>query len=620
MKFGGGLPSKLRTGPFRSIWLGISLLGILFQLGDSGRADAASAARCGDCPNPLVVFRDTQYGGDIPNFKEYDQWEQIKKGYRADADRSQQSRAFAVLFTFMKANPCVDVQYTLTEWIPENIRMGKKGTAKYAVDTYILFDTKGAGEKALVRRSVGGRVQLELVPKLGTIEVTHKLIALKNNETYDTGNYSIDWVQDPPEGEKYFRAEDDQKLEKDGEVWVGGNGLVMGSFPPQLLENEIEFRKGDIGVTIRKKETPSACNLHIGETIQRGATRLLRLQIGNIKNQFHETLPNNVRIALKVKNGKLLGGERIGEWHVYHTMDGRISQDVLYEPPACDRAQEDTLEIAGMCEFHDGPTSVGETRIRKKIPNSRCVSFAILRGSRSEKRTSDCVESSPGYSKKWKSREELTIEASVLMTFEDDYSVNYNKQRDEYRWVLKVKDITLSDFSYRQTSERSSQDYDSMSPPLVKDIQVSASGWATDPMVFKKDEKVIQIYIDGKTRKAKRAFMSAEIGFVLHYKTRMTGRERKSGAMGPPYSYVDVKPTETVQEANHRFTITAVEENVKTPSGGGWNKDREVTFGDGISFFGGQGKKVLSESFKGGCGQSIEERTFRWEIHMKPGK
>ncbi len=600
----------MRARLFRLFWIGIASSVIMFQLWDSGRAGAASQGNCGDCPNPLVVFRETQYSGDIPNFKEYDQWEEIKKrGFRTSI--YQVFRAFSTLFTSIENNPCVDVQYTLTESaVSPDQPMGKKGTAKYAIDTQIHFDTKVAGENALVRRAVGGQVQLALVPKLGTIEITHKLIALKNNEVYDLGNSFIDWTQNPPEGEEYFHAEEDRKLEKDGKVWLGGNGLVTGSFPPERLEKEIEFQKGDIGITIRKKETPTACTLHIDDTVQRGATRLHRLQIGDIKNQFHETLPQNVRIALKVKNGKLMGGERIGGWQVYNTMAGRISQDVLYEPPACDRAQEDTLEIAGMCDFHDGPASVGETRVRKKIPNSQCVSYAILRGGRVEKRASDCVESSSGYSKKWKSKEELSIEASVLMTFEDDYSVNYNKHTDEYRWVLKVKDITLSDFRYSQTSERSSQDYDSQSPPLTKDIQFSASGWATDPMVIKKDEKVIQIYIDGKTRKAKRAYLSAEIGYLRHYKTRMAGRERKKGpGIADPYYYVELKPYEAIQEANHRFTISSLEQ-----------KDREVTFGDGLSFFGGQGKKVLSESFKGGCGQSTEERTFRWEVHLKPGK
>jgi len=569
---------------------------------------AASPAGCGDCPNPLVVFRDTQYDGDLPDFKEYDQWEEIKKK-GSQSDWTQQSRAFAILFTFRKANPCADVQYTLTEAETLSDKgMGKKGTAKYAVETQITFDTKVAGEKALVQRLAGGQVQLALLPKLGNIKVTHKLIALKNNEVYDLGNYFLDWVQDPPGGEEYFPARKDQKLEKDGKVWLGGNGLVMGSFPPRLLENEIEFQKGDIGITIRKKETPIACTLQTEDSFQRGATRLRRLHVGNIKNGFQERLPRNVRIALKVKNGKLLGGEKMGEWNVYNTTEGRISQELLYEAPTCDRAREDTLEIAGMCEFHDGPASVGETRVRKKIPNPRCVSYAVLRGSRIEKRASDCVESSPGYSKKWKSKEDLSIEASVLMTFEDDYSVNYNKHTDEYRWVLKVKDITLSDFSYRQTAERFSQDYDSQSPPLTKDVQVSSSGWATDPRVVKKDEKVIQIYFDGKTRKAKRAYLSAEIGYLHHSQTRMAGRERKKGpGIADPYSYAELKPFEAVQEANHRFTISSLEE-----------KDREVTFGDGISFFGGQGKKNLSESFRGGCGQSTEERTFRWEIHLKP--
>lgn len=620
-------PGKCSARRFRlclcgSFPLALSIGGAALPPPDPAGAEAAPQASCGDCPNPLVMFRDTRYAGDLPSFEEYDQWEDIKKGNYGSV-LSQRSRAFAVLFAFTKANPCADTQYALTESIaaPGAI-VGKKGRAKYAVDTRILFKSGAPGEKALVRRSVGGQSRLALVPKLGTIEVTHTLVALKNNETYDTGRFFIDWVEDPPQGEEYFHAQKDQKLEAEGRVWAGGNGLISGSFPPDRLETDIEFSKGDVGVTIRKKETPAACSLYIDDTVQRGTNRLYRLRIEDIENQFRETLPANVRIALRVKSGKLLGGESIGEWHVYQTAGGRIPGEILYDLPQCDRAYDDTLEIAGVCDFHDGPASVGETRIRKRIPNSRCVSFAILRGAVRETRTSDCTETSAGYSKKWKSKEESSIEASVLMSFEDVYSVNYLERADEYRWVLRVKEIVLSDFDYRRTFERSSQDYDSMNPPLRKDTREFSRGWAADPTVIAKNDRVIQIYFDGKTRRAKRAFMSADIGFLQHHETRMTGRERQAGpGIGDPYYYVDMKPLETVQEARHRFAITAVQSNAGKPaSGGGSYRDHEVSFGDGIDFFGGQGEVVRSEALRAGCTRSTEQRTFRWEIHLKPVK
>jgi len=200
------------------------------------------------------------------------------------------------------------------------------------------------------------------------------------------------------------------------------------------------------------------------------------------------------------------------------------------------------------------------------VRNPPSFPYATLRATRIEKASADCVKEDGGYTKKWKAKDETYVDASVLILVEDGYRVSYLKDVNEYRWVLKVKDIKLSNFSYSSKFERSSQDYDSQISPLRKDIQVSASGWANDPAVIKKQDQVVQIYFDGKTGKAKRAYTSAEIGFLHHNKTRMTGRERKAG--GPPYSYMDLKPTETVQEANHRFTITVVEDGVRTPEGG----------------------------------------------------
>jgi hypothetical protein len=83
-------------------------------------------------------------------------------------------------------------------------------------------------------------------------------------------------------------------------------------------------------------------------------------------------MPNNVKIALKTELGYIISGEDLDGWRVFNTTDGQITEEILYQPPACAEAKVDTLKVAGICDFHDGPPSVGKPQFDQKITNSRC--------------------------------------------------------------------------------------------------------------------------------------------------------------------------------------------------------------------------------------------------------
>jgi hypothetical protein len=100
------------------------------------------------------------------------------------------------------------------------------------------------------------------------------------------------------------------------------------------------------------------------------------LELTDIMNEFDEPLPNNVRVALRVNQGELLGGTKMDGWMVYNTQDGRTQFPVLYEPPQCPEAESAKLEIAEVCDWHDGDPSPGEPRVTKRIPLRQCTNWA----------------------------------------------------------------------------------------------------------------------------------------------------------------------------------------------------------------------------------------------------
>lgn len=370
---------------------------------------------CEECQNPIVELKNLEIGDfetaadDIEEMsKEFYGWDDLleKKGISA-FDVLQ--RGFTLFTGLKERNPCADIYYDYEDYENEIIRFGaKKGQAKYNIESTLNFTKKASGgEKVLVRHVVYQvteldvpRIryfkyddshtieikewydvkeisnQLKLIPKKGTVEIINELVALKNDEVYDTGNLQIDWVSDPPEDEAYFRAEG-ETLTVDGQTYKGSEGgLICGNFGTGFIAGTpIIFDKGDIGVTIRKKETPSSCSADVDDISK--FPPHYKLKVTDIKNQFNETMPNNVKIALKAELGKILSGEEHNGWRIFNTINGQIPDGIIYEPPSCAEAKVDILKIAGICDYHDGMPSVGKPRFDLKITNSRCYDAVV---------------------------------------------------------------------------------------------------------------------------------------------------------------------------------------------------------------------------------------------------
>ena len=574
---------------------------------------AISQEDCGECDNPLVQVMDCGIDGDVPESTEWFGWEDAKKG---DVTLPEQmDRAFEILFQFLKKNPCADIYYILDPLYKDPVRIGaKKGNKKYEIRSEATIKNAGEGDQALVWEQTNGNETLKLVPLKAQVLVFHKLVALKNAETYDKGTDLLDWVKEPPsEDSTYFFAHDDE-LEVDGLTWIGNDGLISGSVPPSALASiSIHMDKGDIGVTIRKKETPMNMSLDANDLSE--FPPYYKLKIANIKNQFNETMPDNVKIALKVQKGELEGGEMLDGWNVFTTTGGKINDEVKYRPPQCSDAKEDILEVAGICDYHDGPESVGEKEFTKKIPNTQCfdATLTITGDLMIRKKESHNDESWDTY-KENRSYSE-TIHASVV------FSLTMINSADmyifgEYWEYYQPKARSLSFFSTSMTDKRYEMGFNSETG-IGFDTTVTITGFGNRPeFISPMMANTIIIAYDKKTKKPKRIVTA---GADIEYKINITDRlnstiyNRDSG---------DQKINETKSKVSDKtFKLGTVNEGVKGPAGNIY-PELLVSSGDGLKAFGGYAK-VMKDTSGDDCywyDTCHEERSFRWSFKKMKSK
>lgn len=320
---------------------------------------------CGECPNPLVELKPMIIGGEIPDhFKEY-----------ATEFAINYWQAWAGLFLKEK-NRCAD-QYYYFDHEGNITRIGvQSGDAKYIIEPWTYIE-EGNG-MAVVNHASGwnGNSYTSIVPdvvsRLGSLQISYDLIALKNKEKYDVGIGIMDWVPEPPEGEFYGYT--DESVWRDGVQYLPNDGIFQGDWSPATLaSSEITLDKGDIGIAIRKKETPSEFSITVDDTS--AFPPIYKITLNNIKNLFNEAIPNNVKIAINVDHGSIHGGDELDGWNVFTTLDGQIPSTILYEPPECPQAEYATLEIAPVCDWHDGQLSIGQTRVTNKLQLHSCSAW-----------------------------------------------------------------------------------------------------------------------------------------------------------------------------------------------------------------------------------------------------
>jgi len=355
--------------------LGLTLvLAFLFVSFLQGEGDSS----CGECPNPLVEVKLAKEG------KISDDALKLlnEKAAKEFGEFGGEVFVFEVMMRgfefleFKKRNPCADLYYI--EHRPPDYRVVrhgmKEGQAKYEIRSTIDVTKAKPGEQAMVKQVIydekGNEVSQSLasVPKLGNIRLRHELVCLKNNEVYDEGELNLDWIDNPPENEDYFLPDQ------------GSDGICIGAVTRgDLSSSTIFFNQGDVGVTIRKMETPAGFTLNIEEQLSNRSTYFLK--ISEIINQLGKKLPANIYVALRTKHGHLQGGKKVGEWHIYKTSGGAIPSPVLYQPPECAQGRFDMLEMAAYCDWHADEPEVGSVRASQKIPLLRCFNNLVLTAS-----------------------------------------------------------------------------------------------------------------------------------------------------------------------------------------------------------------------------------------------
>ncbi len=399
---------------------------------------------CGECPNPLVEMKNLRMG-DISTIADLFK-ELAKKFYGWEEEGVTVQEVVLGGFNFLefrKENPCAEMYYTEMRWTGEKdkeIRHGaQQGTAKYYIQSTLNMVKAQPGEKALVRRAVyDGKghetsLQEEYVPKMGTVHIHHELTCLKNNETYDEGDVRLDWLPEPPANEIYGYSE------------KGADGIIVGLFSKGSIAGlPIELGKGDVGKTIRNKETPSSFSLDVEE--EPLYPPYYKLEIHTIRNLLGEALPNKIFVALRVKYGEIEGGTKIQGWSIFPTEGGKIATPVLYRVPQCSQTKQDIMEIAAYCDWQASEAMVGKPQASQKIHIPECFDLSLtITNTESNLHEAEMKVDIPSafIHRHRKERNETLFEASVFVMFKKDpKSIRY-VSKDTIQYVYEVESWEL---------------------------------------------------------------------------------------------------------------------------------------------------------------------------------
>lgn len=516
---------------------------------------------CGECQSPLVELKNVKFEGDLPQSGKFD-WGSEGRG------KAGTSSAFLrgmEIFAggFKKANPCADIKYTLEDNIArQNPISTRPGTSKYDIETTI--NIKQDAGQVLVFHNAGATPQLALVPSLGTAFIRNVLIAKKNGMTYDQGEETIDWLPDAPEGDNYFAAPG-EKLVQGGKTYSGSSGIIVGKeFSPGSLSSiPIYFEKGDIGITIRKMETPSDCSIEIDDSPH--VPPYPKLVISHIMNQFNTLLPDNVRLAIRVQKGEITGGEKLEGWQVFKTAAGTVTDAVFYKPPQCPQTAGDTLDVAGVCEFSDGPPSVMKPKFTKEIPNWQCHD-AFLQISRidTEKRSRE-VRNPNGTSIQKEVWDDYTAATAYVVLTQDITTPipMLNEIIEHYKIssasLNNFQRIAHHDYYDRETSGSTHSRAGGEIRRNINSIGHDAQ-WANYGASLPEKPFAVMVFVDAKTKKAKKVIFG---GFNIEYEIRIN-ETVVTRSWGPGGVETNTKENTNIEKG--AFEIQPVEEAVADPT------------------------------------------------------
>jgi len=286
--------------------------------------------------------------------------------------------------------------------------------------------------------------------------------------------------------------------------------------------------------------------------------------------------------------GSIQGGEDLEGWKVFTTVNGEIPSPILYEPPDCSRAKSATLKIAAVCDWHDGPPSVGTPRINKNIQVPQCYRLSAKITRKIHYRT-DWTRQDDPYSTKtthhWEEDKRLTVFATF--NHRPIEVTNLEDGTFEYRHMMTSHTVTSSSFS--------GQGNGTEHMPNTWDIKWKAaqSGRPTE-VEPENDEPELFLIIDARTKKVVEAELPSFMA-EIHW----TGYRRCRRRIHPISSYLrdsyDEDCSRSIDDADTFYV--------------GQGSCNKPTRGDRVQFIGDQREEVTEDEV------SSTKEKVEWQVY-----
>ena len=319
---------------------------------------------------------------------------------------------------------------------------------------------------------------------------------------------------------------------------------------------------------------------------------------------------------MKAEKGKLEGGEFIDGWHVYPTIEGRTNKKIKYFPPQCAIDESDVIEIAQVCDYHDGPMSLGTTKFTKKITNPLCSDATLTMTSRH--------------------LQEMTLDRDETIG-NDHYIRKSDFLYDRKGTItLQLKKHSVIDqpmlpelWIYYMSESRSFDSWDIKYFDHRDELRESKSGWFTQKI--REDAQISDVRLktpdvpmmvivayDKKSKKAKRVMVQAS--FDIGYKMSILKTTESESSQG---GKKETRNNDESRTKNDSYFLEVAGETVKDPA---INKEFPsgclVSGGDGKTTFTGFGKteKIKPVDNNRYYDEERDLKTFEWSLIVNEKK
>lgn len=212
----------------------------------------------------------------------------------------------------------------------------------------------------------------------GRFVIDFELLSLPEETVYDTGRYTVDWVE-APDADHAYRAPSAPFALVEGESLPAANTVDYGEWSPDPAEARLpRLERGDPGRTIRRRESLAAVDLAPGWLDQGTPPAGLALRL--FSRDGGAPLPGRTALFARAVHGTLSGTDAGGGWHLLRVREGRIdAATVGYRPPPCSVSSTDRLLLASLPPGEEGPP--GEAgALALDLVRTECFSaWAVIR-------------------------------------------------------------------------------------------------------------------------------------------------------------------------------------------------------------------------------------------------